>query len=99
MKWIGYILLLAIIVAIFTSPSENKFRDFIYTRMDTTICKPFVSHKSYGVGPVHFFSINTARECKRVNHIESVKILKNAGVAVLGKEENYLGLFGKFWKL
>lgn len=103
LKWIGYILIAAVLVAVFTSPSEQKFTAFIGTKMDTTVCKPSIKHRSYKILFLKFFTISTAKECKEIKPLRRLETNEpantNVGIAVYGKEESYLGLFGKFWKL
>jgi hypothetical protein len=99
MKWIGYLLIGAVLIALITSPSERKFKSFIYGQTDTAACKPVIIHKSFGIFSLRLFSIGTAIECKKISGTESIKILRRKNIGVLGKQEKYLGLFGKFWKL
>lgn len=102
MKWIGYLLVIAIIIALITSPSEKKFRKFINNEMDTSVCQPSVQHKTYGLFSLHLFSIDVARECKDMRVLSTShqnNLINKAAIPVYGKEVVYLGLFGKFWKL
>lgn len=98
MKWIGYLLLAALILATITSPSEKKFEKFITEKFEKGTCKPLVIRQSYKV-----FSIYKAQECTRVGQISKLGtnevVTINGGIPVYGKEVKYLGLFGRFWKL
>lgn len=97
MKWIGYIITVLILLALATAPSNKKFEKHIYPSMDTTACKPLISNKSFGIFTVRLFSINTAKPCTGIRNYPSLPA--GTGIGVYGKEETYLGLFGKFWKL
>jgi hypothetical protein len=97
MKWIGYIITLLILVALATSPSNKKFEKHIYSSIDTTACTPLISHKSFGIFSLRLFSLHTAKPCMSIRNYPSLP--SGAGIGVYGKEETYLGLFGKFWKL
>lgn len=97
MKWIGYIITVIILIALATSPSDKKFKEHIFSSVDTTACKPFISTKSFGIFSLRLFSINTVKPCIRIQNYPSLPA--GTGIAVYGKEETHLGLFGKFWKL
>jgi hypothetical protein len=102
LKWIGYILIAALVLAAITSPTEKKFQNFVYNKVDTTNCKPFVQHQAFRFLSVPVFSMNYVRECKRTNTLRDLKTGQPIGilaVPVYGDMQRYLGLFGTFWKL
>ena len=102
LKWIGYILLAAVVVALITAPSEKKFSKFVYNNMDTTACKPYVSHHPYKFFFVSLFSLSYAKECTEVRHLKNLQAgntIGGIGIPVYKEPVKYLGLFGKFWKL
>ena len=102
LKWTGYILLLALIIAMITSPSEEKFTKFAYSKADSSACKPFVDYRSYKI-MVGFFGIGHIQKCKKTTSIYDPKtgqtLKNNIALPVYGETETYLGLFGIFWKL
>jgi len=100
------VLIIAIIIAAFTAPSDEKFKKFVGSRnSDTTITVIIGKSK-----PVKFFSVRLF-SFHYVNYFEKPEEPKP--VAALGKRrmfkklgtlhpigsERYLGLYGKFWKL
>lgn len=101
-KWIGYILLLALIIAIFTVPSEEKFKKFAESKAGNSTCKPYVDYRSYKL-IVSFFGIGHIQECKTTTGIYDPKtgrtVTSNIALPVFGEKQTYLGLFGTFWKL
>lgn len=103
LKWIGYLLIVALIAAFATSPSEKDFKKFAYAKMDTVTCKPAIYHKDYKVLFLKLFTISSAKECKEMKPLRNLQtnepLNSKVGIGVYGKEETYLGLFGKFWKL
>lgn len=98
LKWLGIILLLALIVALITVPSQKKFEKFAEGKVNTSACKPLLIFQGYKI-----FSIGYVSECGDISKIYDPKtgnyIKTNIGVPVYGKRQKYLGLFGKFWKL
>jgi hypothetical protein len=101
LKWIGYILLLALIIAMITSPSEEKFKKFAEDNASAAVCKPYVDYQSYKV-IVTVFGIGHIKECKKTTGIydpQTGRTVGNIALPVYGEQQTYLGLFGKFWKL
>lgn len=103
LKAIGYLLIAALIIAFVTSPSKKDFTAFAYSKMDTVACKPAIYHKDYKVLFLKLFTISSAKECKEMKPLHNLQtsepLNSKVGIGVYGKEETYLGLFGKFWKL
>jgi len=98
MKWIGYLLLLALLVAFVTVPSQTKFEKFVSKKVSATACKPQITHQSYKI-----FSLDYVSECTSVRQIKNLQtgeyVNTNIGLPVYGAKKKYLGLFGRFWKL
>jgi hypothetical protein len=98
MKWVGYLLLLAILIAALTVPSQSKFEKFVNDKVNSTACKPSISHYSYKI-----FSLDYVSECTSVRKIQNLQtgefVNTNIGLPVYGTRKKYLGLFGRFWKL
>jgi hypothetical protein len=103
LKWIGYLLIAAVLIAIATSPSEKKFTAFAYKNVDTAACKPFISHKEYKILFLRFFTVSTVKECKEIKKLQNLQtnqpLNSNVGIPVYGQSKTYVGLFGRFWKL
>jgi hypothetical protein len=100
LKWIGYLLLAALIVAIFTAPSEDKFKKFAYTKVNTSVCQPYIDYSAYKV-IVTVFSIGHVKECVKtgIYDPQTGRTVGTAYFPMYGKTQTYLGLFGTFWKL
>ena len=101
LKWIGYILLIALVIAIITAPSADKFNKFADEKAGSSSCKPFVDYRSYRL-VVTVFGIGHVKECTGTTGIydpQTGKTMGKVAFPVYGKSETYLGLFGKFWKL
>lgn len=101
MKWIGYLLVIALIIAIITSPSAEKFQKFANNKADSSVCKPLVDYNSYKV-VISVFGIGHIKKCTGATDLYNPKTGKPMpGIAlpVYGESETYLGLFGTFWKL
>jgi hypothetical protein len=100
-KWIGYILIIALIIAIFTAPSAEKFNKFAEEKTAGSTCKPYVEYKNYKL-LVSVFGIGYLKECKGSTRIYDPKTGKYVGNVALpnySESQAYLGLFGRFWKL
>ena len=100
-KLLGYLLILALIIAIITSPSSDKFNRFAQEKAGNSVCKPYVEYQSYKI-IFSVFGIGHIRECKTVNGIYNPQTgtrVGNVGFPVYGDTQTYLGLFGTFWKL
>ncbi len=102
LKWIGYLLLIALIIAIITAPSTDKFIKFANDKTSGSACKPLVDYRSYKA-VVTFFGIGHITECKKgttgIYDPQTKQTVGNLAIPAYGERENYLGLFGKFWKL
>jgi hypothetical protein len=102
LKWTGYILIIVLIIAIITAPSEEKFTKFANSKAGSPACKPYVDYQSYKV-IVTVFGIGHIRECKTTNAIYNPQtgqnVKSNVALPVYGEKQTYLGLFGTFWKL
>ncbi len=103
LRWLGYLLLLVLVIAFITSPSEEKFSAFIDTEMKNAACRPYIKHQAYGLFFLKAFSISSAKECKEIKKLKSLQtgtgLKTDVGVPVYGDTHTYLGLFGRFWKL
>ena len=99
-KWIGYLLVAALIIAIITAPSEENFKQFALEKTDTTNCAPYIDYKSYKV-IVTVFGIGHLKECKKTSiyNPQTGGTVGKAGIPSYGEDQAYLALFGKFWKL
>ncbi len=97
-KWIGTILVLLLIVALITAPSQTKFERFAEKNVSTQACKPLITVAHYKL-----FSICSVSECKELKQVYNPQTGQNSnlniGLPSYGKKQKYLGLFGKFWKL
>jgi len=101
LKWIGYLLLLALLIAMITAPSTEKFTKFANEKINDSTCKPLVDYRAYKIA-VTFFGIGHIKECKGTTGIydpQSGKIVGKIAIPTYGESQTYLGLFGKFWKL
>ncbi len=101
LKWIGYILIIALIIGIITAPSSEKFTKFANGKTDSSTCKPLVDYRSFKL-IVTVFGIGHIKECKGTTGIynpQTGKTMGNIAIPSYGESQTYLGLFGKFWKL
>ena len=101
LKWISYLLIIALIIAIITAPSADKFTEFANNKMSGSACKPFVDYRSYKL-IVTVFGIGHIKECKGTTGIydpQAGKTVGNVPIRSYGDPQRYLGLFGTFWKL
>ena len=101
LKWIGYILLIALVIAIITAPSADKFAKFANNKTDSSACKPFVDYRSYKL-VISVFGIGHIKECKGTTGIYNPQTGQTVGKVafpVYGEQQTYIGLFGTFWKL
>lgn len=105
-SWLGFILVILIIIAAFTSPGDQKFTDFINKDKggDTMSCKPIIGKTTEIKLLVKLASI------KNVSYCESGSALRLKGktggtrglsytIPKITRSETYLGLFGRFWKI
>lgn len=92
LKWLGYLCLMALLLALITSPTEKEFRSFVFAQVDTTACKPVIQYNSYKITYFKLFSLSTVNQC------DGRIVAGNKETAALA-EKKYLGLFGMFWKL
>ena len=105
-SWLGVILVILIIIAAITSPSDQKFNDFINKDKggDTMSCKPIIGKTTEIKLLVKLASI------KYVSYCESGSALRMKGktgdkravsytIPKITRSETYLGLFGRFWKI
>lgn len=103
LKWIGYILIVTLIVAFATAPSKSDFTKFASGKVDTIACKPAIYHKDFKVLFLKLFTISSVKECKEIKTIQNLQtnepLNSKVGIPVYGKEQTYLGLFGRFWKI
>jgi hypothetical protein len=102
MKWVSYLLVIALIIAIITSPSIEKFKKFANNTVgDSSVCKPLVDYNSYKV-VISVFGIGHIKKCTGTSGIynpQTGKPMPGIALPVYGESETYLGLFGTFWKL
>lgn len=101
LKWIGFIIVITLIAAIVTAPSEDKFKKFASEKFDTTACKPYIEYRSYKA-IANVFGLGQIKECIKTTGIydpKTGKTVGNVAIPVYGEKQTYLGLFGKFWKL
>lgn len=102
LKWIGYILIILLVVALVTAPSEEKFKKFAAGKTTSSNCNPWIDYKSYKIG-FTLFGIGHIKECKGTTNIYNpqtgMTVKSNIVLPTYGESETYLGLFGKFWKL
>ena len=105
-SWLGVILVILLIIASITAPSDKKFTEFINNDKggDTMSCKPIIGKSTEIKLLVRLASV------KYVNYCESrtpLVITGNAGEKIptqysipkITRSETYLGLFGRFWKI
>lgn len=105
-SWLGFILVILIIIAAITSPGDQKFTDFINRDKggDTMRCKPIIGKTTEIKLLVKLASI------KNVSYCESGSAFRLKGKAggtralsytipKITQSDTYLGLFGRFWKI
>jgi|SRR5687768_4133299 len=104
-SWLITVLVIAIIIAALTVPSDDRFKKLVDNRADTTTTAIIGKSKAVKFLSVRLFSFHY------VDYFEKTQSPKP--VAGLGKRrmfkklrtlhqvgsERYLGLYGKFWKL
>ena len=118
-SWLTTILIIALIIAAFTAPGDNKFADFISKDKggDTMACKPVIGKSSMAkILTVKLFSFHHVSYCetnttpgglpgiriagrKRTGSDSVAVALGKFSILKITRSENYLGLFGRFWKL
>lgn len=98
LRWLAYLCVAVLLIAVITSPTEREFRSFAASTADTSFCKPFVRYRPYRIMYFDLFSINTTRDCGASHILEPNKTLMVADKPDR-VEHRYLGLFGTFWKL
>ena len=100
LRWVVYLCVAVMLIALITAPTEREFNSFVYASVDTSRCKPVVQYKSYHLMYLDFFSINKLRTC----YSDSKQLPEETGHAINKSlppvtENRYLGMFGTFWKL
>lgn len=105
-SWLGVILVVLLIIASITSPSDKKFTDFVDKDMggDTMSCKPIIGKTTEIKLFVKLASIKYVSFCDGqmpliINGKTGKKISTNYNVPKITRSETYLGLFGRFWKI
>jgi hypothetical protein len=99
-------LIIAIIIAAFTAPGDERFKEFINKRNNDSTTTAIIGNSK----PVKFFSVRLF-SFHYVNYFEKTespkpeaglgrrRMFKKLGTLNQTGSERYLGLFGKFWKL
>jgi hypothetical protein len=91
LRWMVYVALIVVLLALITSPTEKEFKTYVYNRVDTAHCKPLIQYTSYKLAYFRLFSLDYVKECKKA---------RSAGhLPDTVKKQAYLGLFGTFWEL
>ena len=107
-SWLGTILIILLIIAAITAPSDQKFSDFINKDKggDTMSCKPIIDKSTEIKFLVRIASIKYVSYCEsnkapfRLNDKRNgeTKTL-NYTIPKITSTETYLAIFGRFWKI
>ena len=105
-SWFGIILVLLLMIAAISSPSDQKFTDFINKDKggDTMSCKPIMGKTTEIKLLVKLASVKYVSFCETG---APLRLKDKAGetrtlsyiIPKITRTETYLGLFGRFWKL
>ena len=105
-SWLGVILVILLIIAAITSPSDQKFTDFITNDKggDTMSCKPIMSKTTEIKLLVKLASVKYVSFCEsgtpvRLKDKTGGKRALNYTIPKITRSETYLGLLGRFWKI
>ena len=105
-SWLGVILVILLIIAAITSPSDQKFTDFINNDKggDTMSCKPIMGKTTEIKVLVKIASVKYVSFCETGSPLRLKDKTGNARtlnytIPKITRSETYLGLFGRFWKL
>lgn len=96
LRWLIYLGLMVLLMAIITTPTEKEWKEYAFSTVDTTSCKPAIRYNSYKIAFFPLFSLTTVRECTGIPEIKKPIQQINPDPY---KQRKYLGLFGTFWKL
>lgn len=100
LRWLVYLVIAILLLALITAPTEREFRSYVYAQTpDTTLYKPFIQYRSYRLMYFDLFSISTAKECLPNDGLLSKQGLAFDKSPSHTERRRYLGLFGTFWKL
>jgi hypothetical protein len=105
LSWLGAILILLLIIAVFTAPGEQKFSNFINKDKggDTMSCKPVIGKTTQIKVFAKIATVQTVSFCESNSYrLPATDKVTNPGKITIPKNirtETYLGLFGKFWKI
>ena len=105
-SWFGVILVILLIIAAITSPSDQKFTDFINKDKggDTMSCKPIMGKTTeiklfVKLASVKYISFcETGAPLRMKDKTGNTRTLDTT-IPNITTSETYLGLFGRFWKL
>ena len=105
-SWLGVILFILLIIAAITSPSDQKFTDFINNDKggDTMSCKPIMGKTTEIKLFVKLASVKYVSFCEtgaplRLKDKTGDTRTLNYIIPKITSSETYLGLFGHFWKV
>ena len=105
-SWLGVILILLLIIAAITSPSDQKFTDFINKDKggDTMSCKPIMGKTTEITLLVRLASVKYVSFCEtggplRLKDKTGESRTLSYLIPKITSSETYLELFGRFWKL
>jgi len=105
-SWLGVILVVLLIIAAITSPSDQKFTDFINKDKggDTMSCKPIMGKTTEIKLLVKLASVKYVSYCEtgaplRLKDKTGETRTLSYIIPKITSSETYLGLFGRFWKL
>ncbi|MEO5564119.1 MAG: hypothetical protein ABIR18_11805, partial [Chitinophagaceae bacterium] len=85
LRWILCVCLIALLLALNTSPTQKEFKAYIYNRVDTTHGKPLIQYNSYKLVYFDLFSLNYVREDTEAYTKHTPKNLTSQ----YGKEQKY----------
>jgi len=105
-SWLGTILIVLLIIAAFTAPSDQKFSEFINKDKggDTMSCKPIIGKTTEIKLLAKIASVKYVNYCEPGAPLQLAdkagnKRTLNYTIPKITSSETYLGLFGRFWKL
>ena len=105
-SWLGVILVILLIIAAITSPSDQKFTDFINNDKggDTMNCKPITGKTTEikllaKIASVKYVSFCETGAPLRLKDKTGDTRTLNYIIPNITRSETYLGLFGRFWKI
>jgi|SRR5687767_16026477 len=104
-SWLITVLVIAIIIAALTAPSDERFNKFVDNRTDTTTTVIIGKSKPAKFLSVRLFSFHYVDNFEKTEAPKPVaglgkrRMFKKLGTIHQVGSERYLGLYGKFWKL